>query len=149
MTKPVYSDAYATLRFHSDTLDPMLVTALLRLPPDHTHRNGEQTFRRTRSGAVVEAQAPFKQGMWTMSSQDHVMSPRLETHIAWILAQIEPKAETVRSLIGEGVKGDIFCYSVGSTSRPPALPRAMRQRAEALGLFIDIDHYQTERAERS
>lgn len=142
MSKRVYTDAYATVRFSSTDLDPADVTAALRLPPDHTHRRGELVLRRTKSGAVVEARDPYPHGMWRMSSRSPVQSPRLSTHIEWLLSELEPKADAVRSLLGSGVAADIFCYSYGTNPRPPSIPRSLRERARALGLPIEIDHYE-------
>jgi hypothetical protein len=79
--------------------------------------------------------------MWSMSSERWVQSPRLATHIEWLLKELEPKAQEVREVLAEGVEGDIFCFSSGRSPHPPALPRTLRERAAALGLQIDIDHY--------
>jgi hypothetical protein len=76
-----------------------------------------------------------------MSSHGWVGSPRLATHIDWLLKELEPRAAEVRALIASGVSGDIFCYSRGRTAQPPAVPRDLRERAAALGLSIGIDHY--------
>jgi hypothetical protein len=65
----------------------------------------------------------------------------LATHIEWLLKELEPKAAQVRTLIASGVSGDIFCYSSGKAERPPQIPKDLRERAEALGLLIEIDHY--------
>jgi hypothetical protein len=76
-----------------------------------------------------------------MSSKAWVDSPRLAVHIEWLLAELEPKAAEVRALVASGVEGDIFCYSLGRSTRAPSIPRRLRERAAALGLTIDIDHY--------
>lgn len=144
MSNRVYTRAFASLRLWGEQLDPLVVTAALRLPPDQTHRKGELRFHRTRAGKVVESGIPFPHGHWSMSSQALVDSPRLQVHLAWVLAEIEPKKAALRSLLDQGADADIFCYSAGSTARPPAVPRSLRDRAHALGLEIRIDHYQTE-----
>lgn len=64
-----------------------------------------------------------------MSSRSWIDSPRLATHIDWLLNELEPKSAGVRALIASGVSGDIFCYSRGRTAQPPAIPRDLRQRA--------------------
>jgi hypothetical protein len=76
-----------------------------------------------------------------MSSQEWVQSPRIQVHLAWLLGQLEPKADVVRSLLADGVEADFFCFSSGTTSVPPSLPRTIRERAAALGIEIVIDHY--------
>ena len=140
MSKRSYDRAYASVRFWADELDPLAVTLALRLPPDRTHRNGEPRVRRLKSGQVKEY-APYRGGMWSMSSKPWVQSPRLSVHLDWLLRELEPKANAVRSLLAGGIEADFFCFSSGSTSTPPSLPRAIRQRAAALGIEIVIDHY--------
>ena len=141
MPKRIYTAAYASLRLSATDLDPMDVTSRLRLPPDHSHRAGEPNLVRSRSGRVVEY-ARYKQGLWSMSSKQWVDSPVLETHIAWLLTQVEPRADALRALLAAGVEGDIFCYSFGSAPKPPTVSRDLLHRAEALGLRVDVDHYE-------
>jgi Domain of unknown function (DUF4279) len=138
----VYDEAHAAVRFWSETLDPLTVTLALRLPPDHTHRDGEPHLSRGKSGRVIEY-SPYRGGMWSMSSENLVNSPRLSVHVEWLLGQLEPRAEAVRTLLANGVEADFFCFSSGSTSQPPSLPRIIRRRAAALGIKISIDHYPT------
>jgi hypothetical protein len=145
--KRVYERAYASVRFWADKLDPLTVTLALRLPPDHTHRDGEPRLRRVRSGQVKEY-APYRGGQWSMSSDQRVQSPRLAVHIDWLLRELEPKADAIQSLLSDGVEADFFCFSSGSTATPPPLPRAIRDRAAALGVEIVIDHYGPWEAER-
>ena len=79
MAQRVYEEAYASARIFGEHLDPLDVTVALRLPADHTHRHGEPHLRRWPSGAVREY-APYRNGMWNMSSRQHVTSPRLAAH---------------------------------------------------------------------
>ena len=141
MPKRVYSEAYASVRFAAEDLDPLHVTLRLRLPADHTHRRGEPRLTRSGRTGRVSEYALYSQGMWSMSSRGWVDSPRLATHIEWLLKELEPKSAEVHALIASGVSGDIFCYSCGRTAQPPAIPRDLRQRAAALGLSIGIDRY--------
>ncbi len=76
-----------------------------------------------------------------MSSRKWVESPVLETHIDWLLCQIEPLGDAVREFMEDGIDVDIFCYSLGRSEHPPSLSRAIRARAESLGISIEIDHY--------
>jgi hypothetical protein len=79
-----------------------------------------------------------------MSSRDRVDSPRLETHLRWLLEEIEPKHAAVRQLIKDGASVDFFCYSLGAMDVPPSVPNAIRERARSLGIPIEIDHYRTD-----
>jgi hypothetical protein len=140
LPKRVYDRAYASVRFFGNSLDPLTVTLALRLPADHVHRDGEPRLRRTRKGRVVEY-APYRGGMWSMSSERWVSSPRLAVHVEWLLEQLEPKADTVATLRLGGAEADFYCFSSGSTPHPPSLPRVLRDRAAVLGIEIIIDHY--------
>jgi Domain of unknown function (DUF4279) len=137
----VYKEAHASVRLTGEDLDPLEVTLALRLPADHVHRRGEPRLQRTRSG--VREYAPYRHGQWSMSTQGMVQSRRLSTHIEWLLSELEPKANALRSVLNGNVDADIFCYSLGASSRPPSIPRSIRDRASALGLRVDIDHYST------
>lgn len=141
MPKRVYDKAYASFRVWGDELDPLNVTLLLRMPPDRAYRQGEPHLIRTKKGKVMELPAR-RQGMWAVSSKDWVESPRLATHLDWLLEQLEPKHEAVAALIKLGYGVDFFCFSSGSTASPPSLPKTIRARAAALGIDIDIDHYE-------
>lgn len=76
-----------------------------------------------------------------MSSERWVESPRLQTHLEWLLEQLEPHTEAIRTLIADGIKVDFFCYSYGSAERLPPLPRSIVDRSANLGIEIVIDHY--------
>jgi hypothetical protein len=78
-----------------------------------------------------------------MSSKRWVNSPRLHIHLIWLLEQLEPHQAALKKSLANGVTADFFCYSCGSTSTPPSVPRAVRDRAHALGFTIEIDHYNT------
>lgn len=128
------------MRFFGDSLDPLTVTLALRLPADHVHRDGEPRLVRTRKG-VVKEHAPYRGGMWFMSSERWVQSPRLAAHFEWLLDQLEPRKEEIAALLADGVTADFFCFSSGSTPAAPSLPRRLRERATALGIRLEIDHY--------
>jgi hypothetical protein len=141
MNQRIYHEAYATLSFLDENLDPLEVTKLLGLPPDEVHRHGEPRLRRSKSGEVEELHPPWPHGFWAMSSENWVDSSRVQSHIRWILEQLEPKAEHVARISERVEQSRIFCYSLGKSDQPPSYPAELDQRAGALGLYIDIDHY--------
>ena len=136
-----YTEAHASIRFMGDSLDPLDVTRLIRLPHDHAHRDGEPTIRRRRTDLSVNEYAPYRGGMWRMSSKPWVRSSDLNAHVCWLLEQLEGRAAQVKHLLSKGVVGDIFCFSSGAPANAPTLPDQTIARAAALGLTIDIDHY--------
>jgi hypothetical protein len=140
LPRRVYNRAHASVRLHGGSLDPLAVTHALKLPADHVHRDGEPRLARSRKGAIVE-HAPYRGGMWSMSSEPWVPSPRLAVHLEWLLEQLEPRKAAIAVLLADGVTADFFCFSSGSTRTPPSLPRGLRERAAALGIDIQVDHY--------
>lgn len=84
-----------------------------------------------------------------MSSEKWVESPVLETHLRWIMEQLEPHREKVVEILQSGVRADLFCYSVGYSPDPPGISRETVQRAEALGMKIEIDHYEAHQDEEA
>ena len=95
MPKRVFRNAYASVGFHAQWLDPLEVTTVLRLPPDQTFRCGEPRLTRGRDGRVIE-HSPRDHGFWGMSSKAWVDSPRLTPHIEWVLSELEPVSGAVR-----------------------------------------------------
>lgn len=79
--------------------------------------------------------------MWAMSSEKWVDSPRLPLHLEWLLEQLEPHQAAITDILANGATADFFCYSIGRTSIPPAIPRVIRGRSRALGFTIEVDHY--------
>jgi hypothetical protein len=118
----------------------MSVTQALLLPPDHMHRNGDRRVAWSRGATVVVGQT-YRMGQWSLTTRSRVQSPNLRVHVAWLLDLFEPRSQALAALIDTGVRGDIFCYARGATPRPPALPTALRARADALGLPIVVDYY--------
>ena len=102
MRKRVYDRAYASVRFIGVKLDPLQVTLALRLPADHTHRDGEPRLLRVKSARVVEY-APYRGGMWSMSSENWVQSPQLSVHLEWLLCELEEYG--TRNLISRRARG--------------------------------------------
>ncbi len=140
MPKRVYTRAYACIRFMAPDLDPVEITKALRLPPDTQHRCGEPRIKRSAKGVVTEY-APYKFGLWSMSSDQCVDSPKLESHLKWLLDELEPRADAILSLDINDLKTDFFCYSMGASTSPPSLPQTIIERADRIRIIIDIDHY--------
>lgn len=140
MSRKVYQRAFASARLSGERLDPLDVTRALVIPPDRQHRAGEPRLSRTKSGGVRRYD-DYNQGMWSISSRRFVDSPRLEVHLDWLLKQFEERRSEIAELTRGDVIADFFCFSEGATDQPPSLPRAIRERSEALGMEIIIDHY--------
>ena len=137
----VYVRSHASIRVWGANLDPLVVINLLRLPYDHIHRSGGPRIRRRRDGTVHEY-APYRHGMWSMGSERWVNSNDLNAHLIWLLEELEPKAQQIQELIESGNSVDFFCFSEGYSASAPVIPKGTVDRAVALGIKIDIDHYE-------
>ena len=137
----IYVKAHASLRLFAEDLDPSDVTRALELPPDHAHRKSDLRISRTKRGKV-QVYSPYTNGMWSMSSELWVSSPRLHMHIQWILDQIQPKADALVRIVAPAVSASVVCYSLGKSASPPSIPQALRDRLDELDLPLEIDHYE-------
>ncbi|MCA9166582.1 MAG: DUF4279 domain-containing protein [Planctomycetales bacterium] len=114
MSKRIYTSAYASARFGSEDLDPLMITQALLLPPAVQHRAGEPRLSRSESGRITK-RPPHRLGLWSMSSEQWVNSPRLHVHLIWLLDELEPHQAEVHELLINGCQGDLFEFSCGST----------------------------------
>ena len=137
--KRTYIGAYASLRFRGEDLDPSDVTRALRLPPDDMHRRGDLRLSRTSKGKVSQA-APYRLGIWIMSSKEWVTSPRIQVHLQWILDQLKGKHPALAALLARGYIGDVPCFSSGRTKAAPSIPKGIRDQFRELQLDVWIDH---------
>ncbi len=140
-TRTGNTKAYAAIRFMGDALDPTDVTRRLGLPPDMQHRRHEPHVARNARTGRVRMYTPWTSGLWSMSSERWVKSDKLEVHLKWLLADLEPHAHAIAELMAQGTAADFFCYSLGTSRNPPSISRATRARAAALGVKIAVDHY--------
>src|SRR5688572_2664394 len=107
MPKRTCLRAYASARFMGESLDPLDITLALRLPCDLSYRKGEPKLIRLKNGRVDET-GLYREGMWAMSSEKWVDSPVLNTHLRWILKQLEPHRDKVVEILHSGVRAELF-----------------------------------------
>lgn len=134
---PPRGTPYARLRISGESLDPLLVTQALRLPPDHTRRRGEPRLRRRRDGSVRE-RAPYQRGMWSMSSAawvTGVAGGQLDAHLRWLLDQLEPRGGELQRLQEAGARAELLCYRE-SGPEEQALPAETLGRCATLALPV-------------
>jgi len=115
-------------------MDPDRVSERLGVAPTHVQRQGDLT----KSGAVIRLNG------WFLSSKDQVDSRDVRRHIDFVLAQVLPVGDSLRSLLRSGVRGDISCYWVSYRGQggPCISPRQARSLAD-LGLDCGFDIYWT------
>lgn len=124
---------YASLVISGTDLDPESLSASLRLRPHKAFRRGD-----IRSGTEK-----WRHGYWELSSDGNLSSSHPEAHIAWLVDQLAPVRETLRSLIKEqDLKARISCFWIPETTQAIlSLPPALLQGLSELGVSVDFDIY--------
>lgn len=115
------------LQVYSTILQPDAVTAALELHATSTRA------RDATSGA-----SKAKHSTWILSSEGHIASLDLRSHLDWLLDQLEPSASALRGLQErEGTK--MFCTCIWwsrDTSGGPTLDPTQMARVAALRLEV-------------
>ncbi|MFJ8916343.1 DUF4279 domain-containing protein [Amycolatopsis sp. NPDC102389] len=109
-----------------------LVTRLLDLEPSCAFEVGDPVGRR--SGAVRRV------SLWLLSP-DLPPGSELSDHLHWLLDKLEPKADTVWRLTGQGYVADWFCLAASRvTEHAIVLDRPLLRRILALpgDLLLDV-----------
>jgi hypothetical protein len=98
---------HVQLSMRSDALDPDEVTRTLGVSPTWAFRKGDEF----RSQGRVRLR-PW--GVWAVSSEQRVDSPKLEDHIRYLLQLFEGKTESVRQIKSRaGFSVQVYLWHVG------------------------------------
>ena len=136
-----YSKAYCGLRIFGDDLDPLSVTKKIKIPSDFESRKGEPRLTRSTKGKILESSA-YTTNMWSFSSKSWVNSPNLNTHLKWLLKELDSKKEFLLEYKNNpNIRMDVFCFSTGHSKKPPTIPTQIKEQFSDLGIEIEIDHY--------
>lgn len=95
----VAKTVYIDFGMRSDVLDPQAVTSWLEIQPTRAWAKGEAYLSKTRDMMTKQlTQAWYKRpwGIWAIDSKGFVESKRIEAHILYLLALLEPKHEQVK-----------------------------------------------------
>jgi hypothetical protein len=132
---PTCARTFATLRVYPERIDPGEVTARLGIEPSRFHRKGDPL---TKSKRPVLA----KTHGWFLTTEGAVDSRDARKHLDWLLERLAPRAEAVRSLLGDGCAMDISCYwlSFSGHGGPSVRPAQMTELGR-LGLELWFDVY--------
>ncbi len=127
------SQTEATFRMSGNTVDPHEITAVLGIMPSKAFKAGDPRGK----------SAQWKHGQWSLSSEDHVSSTELQTHIEWLLDQLEPVQARIRSLLSKGdIEADIFCYWQFETFNAGlVLTAPLLKRLGDFNIDLDLDIY--------
>jgi hypothetical protein len=111
--------AYASFRVYHDNLDPAAVTRDLGIQPSD----------------VVEGWA------WILSTEAAVSSRDIRRHLDWLIDQLEPRHEVIRSLQSAGCRMDVFCYWRWTGQGGPTISPRNMHGLGLLGIELGFDIY--------
>jgi hypothetical protein len=129
---------WATLRLWGPGLEPTEVSERLGIGPTTAHRTGD-----ARGKAQI-----WTRNHWSLSSQGRIAETSLEAHLHWLLDQIAPHQEDLRSLLAQpGIEADLFCFWESTTGQGgPTFSPALLRRLAGLGLSLGLDIYYSDAA---
>jgi uncharacterized protein DUF4279 len=143
-----YDDNYSTcketsaaFRIIHPALDPDTISQQLGLRPSWAWRKGQPRGRRN---------IPSRSGIWGLDTEGVLTSRDLRRHLDWLLDQLEPKAEVLEELRGQGYAMDIFCLwcRLGGTGGPILSARNMARLA-ALNLTLGFEFWAVDEDEEN
>jgi hypothetical protein len=133
---PTCARTFVTLRIYPESLDPDEVTARLGIQPTSWQRRGQVR------NPASERPVPAKLHGWFLTSKGAVESRDVRRHLAWLLAQLGPRADAIRDLQAGGCRMDVFCYWLSRNGHGgPAVSPAQMSQLARLGLELGFDVY--------
>lgn len=126
----------ASFRIYHEDLDPDVISTAFEMRPTKSHHKGEQ--REGREGRIY---APFKHGIWILSSKNQLSSVDANTHIGWVLDQLLDCIEAVHQFQDQGFHTDMICgwHTEGWNTCPALNVQTMRSLTRfRLDCWFDI-----------
>jgi hypothetical protein len=126
---------YASFRLAGDGLVAAEVTTRLGIVP---------RFAADRWSSIAGVPAGRQRtGVWILSSDDQIASTSVERHLVYLLAALEPRADTLRALRAEqDLDAGIWCYWRSATGHGgPEVSPSTLARIAALDTWLGFDFY--------
>ncbi|MGH9353957.1 MAG: DUF4279 domain-containing protein [Terriglobia bacterium] len=134
---------YATFRVSGDTLDPDIITKILRVIPTISYAKGEKYFAGQRTGELIG-----KTGMWSFTTDKLVASNNLQHHLAYVLGILIPGRQDASPLVhlhallakNKGIRADLRCFWHGHASaKKPSIPKIVTEFVKIIPASIEAD----------
>jgi hypothetical protein len=135
----IHKLAYASFTIYQDAEPPEFWTGYFAVAPSRAGVKGQP--RMMPSGRM--ASHPWRQGIWSVSSESAVNSDELSAHLRYLKTLLGlPRADLREIAERTGARMRFFCYwSNYSGDRTPDIPADIREMAEMQGIAIEIDEY--------
>ncbi|QEH32954.1 hypothetical protein OJF2_14460 [Aquisphaera giovannonii] len=133
---PTCARTYATLRVYPGDIDPAAITDRLGIEPSSWQRRDEAARRAGGPPRLATVNG------WFLESRGRVDSRDSRRHIDWLLDQLAPRAEAIRSLQERGCRMDISCYWLSRSGHGgPIIPPTQMRRLAELNIELGFDFY--------
>ncbi|NML31506.1 DUF4279 domain-containing protein [Paraburkholderia antibiotica] len=131
--------AYASFTIYQDTEPPEFWTNYFGVSPSRAGVKGQ--FRPMPSGAM--SSTPWRQGIWSFSSADAVISDDLTPHLRYLIERLQlPRVDLGGLIARTGGSMRFFCYwDNESGDRVTDVPEDIRTMMEAMGGTVEVDEY--------
>ncbi|CAG9263933.1 conserved hypothetical protein [Burkholderia diffusa] len=131
--------AHASFTIYQDVEPPEFWTAYFGVAPTRAGAKGQP--RVMPSGRVSDF--PWRQGIWSLSSKDLVVSDELTPHLRYLVERLAlPRADLCQLLADKRAHMRFFCYWDNEAGdRVPDVPDDIRSMMESMGGTIEIDEY--------
>src|SRR5690349_13412524 len=101
---PTCAETFTTFRIFSTTVSAPEISRRLWLRPSRSHAIGDPIKSPTNPSR--------KEHAWFLSTKGQIDSRDTRRHLDWILDQLEPHLNELRSLQAEGAQMDVMAYWV-------------------------------------
>jgi hypothetical protein len=135
-------EAFVTLRFAGDDLDPREISAILPVEPTRAHRKGEESFAGRNAGNLRG-----RTGIWFLATDDLVHSNDLRDHLAFVQKLLYPEPSDSRRItklraILERAhsRAHVTCFWHGDSGEAvPQIPDQFKSAIKPLAADIETD----------
>lgn len=125
---------YVKFYIQGEPVDPDQVTKILGILPSRKINKGDSDGKKGRT---------WSKGFWGISSNEIVQSDDLESHLEWVLGQLEPIKETLCQIITQdGVEAVLrVVFNIWSHDWDEQISPNMMRRITELKVMFGISFY--------
>jgi hypothetical protein len=135
-------NAFVTLRFAGDDLDPGEISAILPVSPTRAHRKGKEFFAGPRAGNLRG-----RTGMWFLATDKLVPGDNLQDHLAFVQKLLCPRPRDIsriaklRAVLNRThSRAHVTCFWRGEPGEPaPRIPDRFKSGIQPLAADIETD----------
>ena len=136
--KPNCESTHASFRLMGASLNPKIITKILRIQPSMSHRKGDAYKVRLGRGDGYRTLF-FREGLWVLDTEEKLKSSNLERHLAFLVDRLESHSTFLNST---RFRKDVYCVWVSRYGHGgPDLSSSILARLGRLGIGLSFDFY--------